>query len=64
MLVKLGNKWVDPRDIRIIGPANYGADTVIRFKHFGDMQQAAGIKPDEAAQIINEALSNSLFYED
>lgn len=63
MLVKLGNKWVDPTTVRIIGPANYGADTAVRFKRFGDMQQCAGIKVDDAARIINEALSNPLFYD-
>lgn len=65
MLIKLGNRWVDPTTVRMVNDSFNTSQPVacIRFKRFGDMMECKGITGDEAARLINEALSNPLFYD-
>lgn len=68
MLIKVGKNWIDPTTVRGVSVYkwNYEEGVRIHFKSQGgevpNALEYMGIKVDEAAQIINEALSNRLFY--
>ena len=64
MLIKLGNRWVDPATIRCINDAGGYGDVRcrLRFKLHGDAQDCIGISADDAAAKVNAALENPLFF--
>jgi hypothetical protein len=67
MLVKIGDKWVDPSDVSLINPLTSSVEILIKsqpnlgFVKVGSFtfEEDSNKKADEFASIVNNALGQS-----